>query len=365
MTPRRLLLNPGPVVLSPRVRAALADGDCCHREPEFAELTRQVLDGLGDVYDGAHEYTAVLLAGSGTCAVEAMLASIAPRDSRTLVIDNGVYGDRMAAMLQAQGKPHARQDHDWEDGFDLGAVDALLETGADITHVAAVHHETTTGRLNDIADLGSICRRRGRRLLLDAVSSFGAEAIDPEEWNLAALAGTANKCLHGAPGPCFVLARTERLERGRTNAASIYLDLFRYYRDQQASGFSPFTPAVNSVFALAEALAELSDEGGWRGRREVYQSRAERIATALGSVGVEPLLAPEASSCVLRAYRLPEGWAYGDLHDRLKDRGIIIYAGQGELADRVFRIACMGDLTEEDMGRIECSLADILGDVPG
>ena len=146
MTVRTLLLNPGPVVLSPRVRTALADGDCCHREPEFADLTRRVLTGLRDVYR-ADDYTAVLLAGSGTCAVEAMLASIAPRDSQTLVIDNGVYGDRMAAMLQAQGKPLVRRSHGWEDGIDLDAVDALLASDPDITHVAAVHHETTTGRL--------------------------------------------------------------------------------------------------------------------------------------------------------------------------------------------------------------------------
>jgi 2-aminoethylphosphonate-pyruvate transaminase len=360
MTMRQLLLNPGPVVLSPRVRAALADGDCCHREPEFADLTRRVLVSLREVYD-ADDYTAVLMAGSGTCAVEAMLASIAPRDSRTLVIDNGVYGDRMAAMLRAQGKPLARQSHDWEDGIDLDAGDALLYVEPDISHVAAVHHETTTGRLNDIDGLGSICRRRNVRLLLDAVSSFGAEAIDPEGWNLAALAGTANKCLHGAPGACFVLARTERLERGRTNAASVYLDLFRYYREQQSSGYSPFTPAVNSVFALAEALAELSEEGGWQARRETYLARMDRIAAAVGSVGVEPLMATESVSCVLRAYRLPEGISYDEMHDRLRDRGIVIYAGQGGLADRVFRIACMGDLTGEDMGRIETGLVDVLG----
>jgi 2-aminoethylphosphonate-pyruvate transaminase len=361
MRGRTLLLNPGPVVLSDRVRAALAGGDACHREPEFAATTVEVLQRLCDVYPhSGRRHAAVLLSGSGTCAVEAMLATLAPRDGTTLVVSNGVYGDRMAAMLRAQGKPVAELSFPWLDGIDLDTVDSRLRDDPAISHVASVHHETTTGRLNDIAGLGRMCRGYDRPLLLDAVSSFGAELIDLDEWNVAAVAGSANKCLHGAPGVCFVLAQAALLESDTTPVASVYLDLRNYYRMQHDSGFSPFTPAVNSVFALCEALVELDDGGGWRARQTVYRDRAERVTACLRREGVDTLLPVESYSSVLRSYRLPKSHSYQALHDRLREQDIVIYGGQGDLGGDIFRIACMGEISDGDMRRLLTALADCL-----
>jgi 2-aminoethylphosphonate-pyruvate transaminase len=363
--PRQLLLNPGPVTLSPGVRDALAAGDACHREPAFAALTREVLTGLGTVYDGAADYDAVLLACSGTGAVEAMLASLAPADSRTLVLSNGVYGERMAAMLAAHGRPHEQLAGDWLAPLDLGALEARLQADPGITHVATVHHETTTGRLNDLAAVGALCRRLDRRLLLDAVSSFGAEEIRFDDWALAGLAATANKCLHAPPGASFVLAERAALEASAPAAGSVYLDLRRYHGPQQESGYSPFTPAVNTVAALATALSELRAGGGWRGRRETYRSRSRRVAEMLGRLGVEPLLAADAGSCVLTSWRLPTGWSYRRLHDALAADDIIIYAGQGPLGPEVFRIACMGEIAAAELDRLEAALTALLAPAGG
>ncbi len=285
MSERMILLNPGPVCLSGRVRNALARADWCHREPEFAALTRDILERLTHVYpQGADDYDAVLLTGSGTSAVEAMLATLAPGDGATLVLRNGVYGDRMATMLERQGKPHVSLGQDWQAPLDLGRIEQCLVSRPEISHVAVVHHETTTGRLNDLDGLGELCRELDRQLLLDAVSSFGAEAIDFSTWNLAALAATANKCLHGAPGLSFVLAHRECWERPAT-PASVYLDLHRYHELQSGSGYSPFTQAVHVAFALQAALEEFEEEGGWRTRHEIYGTRADRIGDTLpGSV---------------------------------------------------------------------------------
>jgi len=360
MPRRQLLLNPGPVTLSPAVRQALADGDACHREPAFAALTRQVLEGLTGVYDGTNGYDAVLLAGSGTCAVEAMLASLAPSETTTLVVSNGVYGERMAEMLEAHRKPFARQAQDWLTGLDLVALERQLLDDSTITHIATVQHETTTGRLNDIAGVGALCRRLGRHLLLDAVSSFGAEEIHFDDWDLTALAATSNKCLHAPPGAAFVIARRSALTRPDDRVGSVYLDLRRYHGPQQEGGFSPFTPAVNTIAALAVALEELAAGGGWRGRRNDYRGRGERIEAMLGPLGVAPLLEPGASSAVLRAWRLPGGWSYDALHDALAREDIVIYAGQGRLGDSVFRTATMGEITAADLDRLEQALTTAL-----
>lgn len=364
MPARPLLLNPGPVTLSPAVRRALAEGDACHREPAFAELTRGILRALTQVYAGAERHDAVLLACSGTGAVEAMLAGLTPTDATTLVVSNGVYGERMADMLAALGRPHAVLAGDWLAPIDLAALERRLREDPAISHVATVHHETTTGRLNDVAGVGRLCRAHGRRLLLDAVSSFGAEEIRFEEWALAGLAATANKCLHAPPGASFVIAQRELLTRAGGPPASVYLDLRRYHRLQQADGYSPFTPAVHAVAALAVALRELAEAGGWRERGGEYRRRSERVAATLRSLGVEALLPPGASSDVLRAYRLPAGWDYPRLRDALAKDGIVIYAGQGPLASRAFRIACMGAIGAAELDRLEAALRRLLAPTP-
>jgi len=357
-----VLLNPGPVTLTERVRAALSEGDWCHREPEFAALTQENNRRLVGVYPNLVEnYAAVTLTGSGTSAVEAMLASFAPATGGTLVLANGVYGERMAKMLTAHRKPHELQCGAWQEPVDLDTAHALLDAHPEITHVATVHHETTTGRLNDLDAIGALCRERDLAMLLDGVSSYGAEAIDAEGWNLEAVAATANKCLHGVPGLSFVVGRERLWTQTSAQVGSVYLDLHGYYAGQHGEGYSPFTQSVQVAFALRAALDELEEGGGWRARRQAYRDRAARIHQALDQAGVSLLLGEEDSSCVLRSYRLPQGMGYAQLHDQLKAAGFVIYAGQGQFADDIFRLAYMGDITDADLDALCAALSDAFG----
>lgn len=362
MTDRTILLNPGPVTLSPGVRNALVRGDWCHREKEFADLTQSINRRLLDVYEtDESRYASVLLTGSGTCAVESMLATLAPRSSSTLVIANGVYGERMAKMLTRLERPHEVLECEWTAPIDLGSVAERLEAGDEITHVAAVQHETTTGRLNDIAALGALCARRGVRLLLDSVSAFGAEEIRFEEWNVEALAATANKCLHGVPGISFVVAERDRLSHTDTQPSSVYMDLRAYYETQHGDGYSPFTLPVQCAFALDRALEEFFDEGGCAARRSRYLEISRRICGHLQRAGVRPLLSADERSASMHSYWLPSHVSYKAFHDALKSEGFVIYAGQGELAGRMFRIAHMGAILDEDVERLILCLDRTLG----
>jgi len=225
---------------------------------------------------------------------------------------------------------------------------------AQFTHLAVVHHETTTGRLNDLRPLLELCRSRRLRLLLDGVSSFGAESIDFSHPSLAAVAATANKCLHGVPGAAFVIVRRDAL----TEAVSrtYYLDLGRLARLQEQRN-TPFTPSVHAYYAMVEALREFADEGGRAARHGRYASLAEQVRAGLAALGIESVIPPEQSSVVLRAYRLPPGMTYTRLHDALKAEGFVIYAGQGELARTLFRISTMGQVTAVDMDRLLKCLA--------
>lgn len=349
---RTILLNPGPVTLSDRVRQSLLRGDWCHREPEFAELTLDIKRRLVQTYPEAiQEYEAVLLTGSGTCAVEAMLSTLIPQNGKALVVCNGVYGERMAAMITAHGKAIATVTFEWHEPLDLVAIEKHLVHDPAVTHVVAVHHETTTGRLNNIAELGQLCKRQNVALLMDAVSSFGAEAIDFANWNLEACASTANKCLHGGPGLAFVLVKRSIFESRSSAAGSLYLDLHRYYQEQ-TQGFSPFTQAVQIAFALQEALKELEEMGGWQARHLRYQSLAQSIRWELHRLGFDLLLPESACSVSLTSFKFLPRLSYAQIHDSLKESGFIIYAGQGGLKNAIFRIANMGDIRAEDVDRL-------------
>ncbi|PRH48435.1 2-aminoethylphosphonate aminotransferase [Burkholderia multivorans] len=341
-----LLLNPGPVTLTERVRRSLLQPDLCHRESEFFDLQDEARARLVAAYElDPAEWTAVLMTGSGTAAVESMIAALVPKDGKLLVIENGVYGERITQIATQYGIAHDVLKHEWMQAPDLAQIAARLDAGG-YSHVAVIHHETTTGRLNDLGAIAEVCRARGVKLLVDGVSSFGAEAIDFAGGNIDAVAATANKCLHGVPGAAFVIVRRSAL----ANAASrtYYLDLGRLAKLQDQRN-TPFTPSVHAYYALVEALREFDEAGGWRARHARYKALADQAQAGLAARGM-PLVLPEgASSVVLRAYRLPQGVTYEALHDGLKARGFVIYAGQGGLSKELFRISTMGAIEAADV----------------
>ncbi|MBR8050115.1 2-aminoethylphosphonate aminotransferase [Burkholderia vietnamiensis] len=344
-----LLLNPGPVTLSERVRRSLLQPDLCHRESEFFDLQDEARARLVAAYElDPTEWAAVLMTGSGTAAVESMIAALVPQDGKLLVIENGVYGERITQIATQYGIAHDVLKHEWMQAPDVAEVAARLDAGG-YSHVAVIHHETTTGRLNDLGAIADVCRARGVRMLVDGVSSFGAEAIDFGGGVIDAVAATANKCLHGVPGAAFVIVRRSAL----TKAASrtYYLDLGRLAKLQDQRN-TPFTPSVHAYYALVEALREFDEAGGWRARHARYKALADQVQAGLAARGM-PLVLPDGeSSVVLRAYRLPQGVVYEALHDGLKARGFVIYAGQGGLSKELFRISTMGAIEAADVERL-------------
>jgi 2-aminoethylphosphonate-pyruvate transaminase len=348
-----LLLNPGPVTLTERVRRSLLQPDLCHRESEFYDLQDEARQRLLLAYSlDPKVWTAVVVTGSGTAAVESMVTALVPEEGRLLNLENGVYGERIAQICAQYGIACERVSGSWLQAVDLEAIATRLYAArgkARFTHMAVIHHETTTGRLNDLRPLLELCRAHDVNLLVDGVSSFGAEEIDFADRNLAAVAAAANKCLHGVPGVSFVIVRRSAL--AEATARTYYLDLGRLARLQDQRN-TPFTPAVHAYYAMVEALREFADEGGRSARHRRYAALAEQVRAGLAELGIEPVIPPDESSVVLRAYKLPAGRSYAGLHDALKSEGFIIYAGQGDLAQMLFRISTMGAVSAADMFRL-------------
>lgn len=354
-----ILLNPGPVNLSDRVRNAMLKPDLCHREAEFFELQHRIRINLVDVYGlDPEKWTAVMISGSGSSAMEAMVSSLVPENGHLLVIENGVYGERLSNIARIHDIKLTTAHFEWGEEIDLQTVAKKINQHPSITHLAVVHHETTTGRLNSLTELGKLCRERNIHLLVDGVSSFGGEELNFDDDNIMACAATANKCLHGIPGLAFVILQRSALEQEPYQRRSLYLDLKTYYNAQEKKS-TPFTPAIPAFYALEEALAELKDEGGWTFRNQQYRSLADQVTSALAELDIPILLPTEVCSAVLRSYHLPPGLTYQQLHDELKQRGFVIYAGQQQLEKSIFRISTMGTITEKDIERLILSFKEI------
>jgi 2-aminoethylphosphonate-pyruvate transaminase len=352
-----ILLNPGPVNVSERVRAALGRTDLCHREPECTELLERIRGRLVQAFAPGGGFAAVLVTGSGTAALEMAVQSVLSERGRLVVVANGVYGERIAAMAEAARLPCDVVAGAWTSRPDLDAVEQALRT-PDVEAVAVVHHETTTGLVNPVGAVGALARAHGKLLLVDSVSGLGGEALDLEAADL--VVGTGGKCIQAYPGLGFVLVREAILPRlARHPRRSLYLSLGVHY-DAQVRGTVPFTPAVQLAYALDEALAELIEEGVG-GRIARYAAAAARLRAGFERLGLGFVLPAAVRSNTITSLWLPGGRTYTELHDGLKAKGFVVYEGQGRLAREIFRVANMGHLGPADFDRFLAALTGVLG----
>lgn len=362
MTREWVLLNPGPANTSPRVKQALLTPDLCHREPEFFEVMRECRERLVRAAGAGPAFGAVLFTGSGTAAVEATLASAVPEGRALLVVNNGVYGDRMLRIARAHRIPAEALTYDFTTPVPPADVARALREHPEISHVAVVHHETTTGLLNPVEAVADVAATAGRRVIVDAMSSLFGEPLDVAREGFDYVTASANKCLQGIPGVSFVLARRTALEalKGRP-ARSVYLDLLNHWTTQEGDN-TPFTPAVQVLHAMREALLELDEEGA-AARIARYAENCRVLRRGMAALGFDILVPEGARSNILTTFRLRPGLTYDALHDAMKRRGYIIYAGQGEIRTYAFRVSNMGTLTPKDMQAVVTAFAECLAEL--
>ena len=342
-----ILLNPGPVNVSDRVRNALMCPDLCHRESECAELVDRIRHKLLTAFvPGAEsEYAAILLTGSGTAAVEASIMSCLPPGKRLVHVNNGVYGERISSIVGTQRLGIAEIKCDWVTPPDPDTILKSLKQQPAAYAVVMVHHETTLGLLNPVHEIAEHVDSRGCVFVLDSISGLGGEALDIAGRHMYVVAGTSGKCIQGFPGVSFVLVRKGFMENAvKYPRRSWYLSLANYYEAQEQGGM-PFTPAVQLYAAFDEALSELLEEGVTH-RMARYGRLSALIRERMQTLGVRAVLPADRQSNSLTAFYLPDGLTYAVLHDRLKERGYVIYAGQGHFESKIFRVATMGALQD-------------------
>ncbi len=357
---RPLLLTPGPLTTSEATRAALGR-DWGSRGADFVALTGRLRARLAALAGGADTHEAVLLAGSGTFAVEAALQSLVPRDGRVLVLVNGAYGRRMGEMLLRLGRDHLVREWAEDEAVDPAVVDAMLAADGGITDVAVVHCETTSGLLNPLEAVASVVGRHRRRLLVDAMSSFGALPVEAARLGLTAVMASSNKALEGVPGIAFVVAERGHLGRCAGNASSLSLDLWAQAEGFRRNGQWRFTPPVQVAAALDAALDQLDAEGGVAARGARYRRLHAMLVDGMAALGFGTYLPPALQAPIIVTFRDPgPPFDFDALYDALAAEGIVLYPGKLTRAPS-FRIGCIGAIDETDIVRALAAIGAHLG----
>ena len=355
-----LLLTPGPLTTSATVKRAMLH-DYGSRDDRFIALSRRVCAELLSLCDAGETHLCIPLQGSGSFAVEAMIANQLPRAGRLLNLVNGAYGRRVTEICRYLGREVRVLETAEERPVDVSGLDRALATDSGITHVALVYCETTSGLLNPVAEVAKVVARHRRNLLIDAMSAFGALPLSAVEMPFAALAGSANKCLESVPGLGFVIADRDSFPATEGNAHSLSLDLYRQWHYMKDTGQWRFTPPTHCLLALDTALRELEQEGGIAARRRRYEENCRVLVNGMRELGFETLLPDRLQAPVIVTFLAPENEAFSfpGFYHRLHELGFVIYPGK--LAHRdSFRIGCIGHVGPQQLQSATAAVRQVL-----
>jgi 2-aminoethylphosphonate aminotransferase len=346
---RKILLNPGPATTSDTVKNAMVVEDICPRETDFGALIESIKNDLVKVVHGEGEYVSALFTASGTGGLEAAITSAVPEGKKLLVVENGAYGTRMVKLAEAFGIEVVRYELKYGDYPDVKVIESMLVNDAAISHLAVVHHETTTGMLNPIQEICDLAHRNDTEVIVDCMSSYAGIPIDLRKWKAEYVISSSNKCIQGMAGLVFVIFKSSLLPKLEKQKRSFYFNIYNQYVGFEKTGQMQFTPPVQVCYALRQAMDEYFEEGE-QGRWIRYKENWEILVNGLQDMGFTFLLPYDQQSKILLAITEPKnsGYDFDKMHDYLYERGFTIYPGKGAKT-ATFRLSILGDLYADDI----------------
>lgn len=353
----RKLFTPGPLTTRCSVKHAMLT-DHCTWDDEYKAITASVIKDITHI-SANHDYTTILLQGSGTYAVEAMIDTLCRKDEKILFLVNGEYGKRMLTIADKLFRNYRYLEFEMTQPIDAEFVEEELQNnGEDIDVVAFVHCETTTGIINPLERLARLSKSYGKKVLVDAMSSFAAYDIDMPGLDIDALASSSNKCLEGLPGLAFVIAKKTLIESSFGNSSSHSLDLFEQYQSfKEGDGKFRFTSPTNVLLALRQAIDEYKMEGGLPARKKRYMENHRILVQGLDNLGIHSIISPENQSYIITTFDLGN-LDFSELYKALKLKGFVIYPGK-LTAKPTFRIGNIGDVYSEDMVKLVNAISEL------
>jgi 2-aminoethylphosphonate-pyruvate transaminase len=355
-----ILLTPGPLTTSLATKSAMLR-DWGSWDSAFNTVTARVRERLTAIVHAAETHVCVPMQGSGTFSVEAAVNTLVPRDGHVLVLINGAYGQRMAKLTQMMGR--RLSTFETADDVPTTATDVarLLDADQSITHVGVIHCETSTGILNPLPEIAEAVMRRGRSLIIDAMSSFGAIAIDARKIPFDALIAASGKCVEGPPGVGFVFARRSVLEQRAGNSTSLALDLHDQWAYMEKTTQWRYTPPTHVVVALDAALAQYEAQGGQPARLARYTANYETLVSGMMELGFRVFLDPKIQAPIIVTFHAPADpkYAFKDFYERVRGKGFILYPGKLTQVE-TFRVGCIGVIGPDEMRHAVNAVRDTL-----
>ncbi len=356
----RILFTPGPLTTSRTVKQAMLR-DLGSRDHEFIGIVRDVRRRLVELGKGDDRYTAILMQGSGTFGLEAVVSSAIPQDGELMVVINGAYGRRIARMAAMLRIPVHAVECPENEKPDPERIRAELKAHPGVAMLAMVHCETTTGIVNPVEEVGAVAQAAGVKYFVDAMSSFGAIPLSLPACRIDYLVSSANKCIEGVPGFSFVLARLDSLAKTNGYARSMSLDLYSQWVGLESDGQFRFTPPTHAILAFHQALLEIEAEGGVEGRAARYRANYDTLVHGMRQMGFQEYLAPADQGYIITSFRYPQGgFDFNEFYDRLNTRGYVIYPGKVSDAD-CFRIGNIGRIFASDVTDLLAAIAAVVG----
>jgi 2-aminoethylphosphonate-pyruvate transaminase len=346
------LLTPGPLTTTRTVKEKMLF-DHCTWDEDYKKITQRIRASLLKLaHVTADKYTSILMQGSGSFGIEAVLSSIIPKDGVILILVNGAYGDRMIEMAEANKIKVISYKSSVNEQPRVEEVEELLKNHPEITHLAMVHSETTTGMLNDLEPISKLSQRYGKVFIVDAMSSFGGIEIDVNTLKIDFLISSANKCIQGVPGFSFIIAKKDRLKESRGNARTVSLDIYKQWETMDRDGKWRFTSPTHVVLAFDQALKELEVEGGIEARHTRYSDNMETLVTSFEDIGLKHYLSDQKQSPFIATFEYPkDNFEFEDMYNFVKERGYAIYPGK-LLGMNTFRIGVIGEIYREDIEKL-------------
>ena len=358
------LLTPGPLTTAFSTKEAMLK-DWGSWDADFRAMTRSMREQLLAIAgDTKGEFTCVPMQGSGSFSVEAMLGTFVPKDGKALVLANGAYGLRAAETMRYLGRAYTLIDKGDYMPPRGDEVAAALDADPSITHVVAIHCETSSGILNPVAEISEAVYARGRKLLIDSMSAFGALPLDVNQIRYEAMVSSANKCIEGVPGFGFVIARKTELEAAKDNSHSLALDLHAQWAYMEKTGQWRYTPPTHVVAAFLEALRLHDQEGGVAGRGARYARNRDMMVEGMRDLGFETLLKDRWLSPIIVTFFSPAdpNFVFSTFYDLMKAKGFIIYPGKLTVVDS-FRVGCIGRMDEHVMRKVVMAAKEALAEM--
>ncbi|WP_248797532.1 2-aminoethylphosphonate--pyruvate transaminase [Pseudomonas sp. MWU13-2105] len=358
-----ILLTPGPLTTSARTRQAM-NLDWGSWDEGFNQLTASLCEQLLAIVNAADSHHCVPLQGSGTFAVEAAIGTLVPRHGKVLVLINGAYGQRLGKICEVLGRSFSTFETAEDQPTTAADVERLLQADPAISHVALIHCETSTGILNPLAEIADVVARHGKRLIIDAMSTFGALPIDARQMPFDALIAASGKCLEGVPGMGLVFARKDALAAAAGNSHSLAMDLHDQHAYMARTGQWRFTPPTHVVAALHEALLQYNEEGGLPARLGRYADNCQVLLEEMSKLGLRSFLPAAIQAPIIVTFHAPKDprYQFKAFYERVKAKGFILYPGKLTRVE-TFRVGCIGQVGRRDMQAAVAAIAEVMRDM--